>query len=156
QVAHEHERALEDPDEQGRPTGVVGGDLLAELSDPAAELFLADHHPTDVGVLAGELHEREATAARPRGAARTVAPCVLPRAPSPVRRRAPRRARARSRPGTAVATRATHAAPGGRGPAATRAASSSSGPGRRATMPSRARRGTRTPRGARRPVARAP
>ena len=40
QVAHEQEGALQDPDEQRRPVGVVGRDLLAERGDPALELVL--------------------------------------------------------------------------------------------------------------------
>ena len=51
EVAHEHERALEHADEQRRAPGVVGRDLLAELGDAAAQLVLADHDRTDVGVL---------------------------------------------------------------------------------------------------------
>ena len=51
QVAHEHERALEHADEQRRPVGVVGGDLLAELVDATAQLVFADHDSTDVVVL---------------------------------------------------------------------------------------------------------
>src|ERR1700730_2440958 len=50
-VAHEDERALEDPDEQRRMTGVVGGDLLAELGDALLELFGADHYPPAMRVL---------------------------------------------------------------------------------------------------------
>src|SRR5262249_14842993 len=42
QVAHEHEGALEDPDEEGGMVRVVGGDLLAELRHPLLELLGPD------------------------------------------------------------------------------------------------------------------
>ena len=51
EVAHEHERALEDADEQRRTAGVVGGDLLAELGDALLQLLGADHHPPEMRVL---------------------------------------------------------------------------------------------------------
>ena len=38
QVGHEHVRALEHADQQRRPAGVVGGDLLARARRPGAEL----------------------------------------------------------------------------------------------------------------------
>ncbi len=50
EVAHEHAGALEDPDEQRGPVGVVGRDLLAERGDPSLQLVLADHDPAEVGV----------------------------------------------------------------------------------------------------------
>ena len=42
QVTHEHEGALEYPDQQRGPTGVVGGDLLAQGPDPGLEVFFGD------------------------------------------------------------------------------------------------------------------
>ena len=37
-VGHEHERALEDPDQQEVPAAVVAGDLLAQLLDLALDV----------------------------------------------------------------------------------------------------------------------
>ena len=42
EIGHEHERALEDADEQRRIVGVVGRDLLAELADALLQLVLVD------------------------------------------------------------------------------------------------------------------
>ena len=51
EIGHEHERALEDADEQRRMVVVVGGDLLAEIADALLQLVLVDDDPTDVRVV---------------------------------------------------------------------------------------------------------
>ena len=51
EIGHEHERALEDADEQGRMVVVVGRDLLAEIADALLQLVLVDDDPTDVRVV---------------------------------------------------------------------------------------------------------
>ena len=51
EVGHEHERALEDADEQRRVIVVVGRDLLAEVADALLQLVLVDDDPTDVRVV---------------------------------------------------------------------------------------------------------
>ena len=49
EIAHEHERALEHADEQRRAIRVVGGDLLAQRSDPLLQLVFADDDASDRG-----------------------------------------------------------------------------------------------------------
>ena len=51
EIGHEHERALEDADEQRRVRGVVGGEVLAQLADALLELELLDDDATDVRVV---------------------------------------------------------------------------------------------------------
>ena len=52
QVAHEHEGTLEHTDQEGWPTGVVGGDPDPELGDAGLEILGRDDHPAHaVGVL---------------------------------------------------------------------------------------------------------
>ena len=51
EVGHEHERALEDADQQRRVLVVVGTDLLAELADALLQLVLVDDDPTDRGII---------------------------------------------------------------------------------------------------------
>ena len=42
EIGHEHERALEDADEQRRMVVVVGRDLLAEIADALLQLVFVD------------------------------------------------------------------------------------------------------------------
>ena len=51
EVGHEHERALEDADEERRFVVVVGRDLFAEIADPLLQLVFVDDDPTDVRVV---------------------------------------------------------------------------------------------------------
>ena len=53
QVGHEHEGALEDADEERRPTRVVGGDLRAHLGDPTLQVVLGDDRAPEVRIRAG-------------------------------------------------------------------------------------------------------
>jgi hypothetical protein len=57
EVGHEHERALEDGDEQRLLAGVVIGDGGAELGDARLQLVCADEHVADGGVV-GVCHGR--------------------------------------------------------------------------------------------------
>src|SRR2546430_4703863 len=56
QVGHEEDRALEDADQQQVAADVVGGDLLAELGDPAPHALLVDQHLRDRAVELGRAH----------------------------------------------------------------------------------------------------
>src|SRR5690606_15186571 len=86
QVGHEEEGALQHADQQGRPTGVVLGDLVAELGDPVLQLLRADHALPQLGVdvvRGGERHRRHASggvrrARRGAGPAPTPPPSVVP------------------------------------------------------------------------------
>ena len=51
EIGHEHERALEDADEQRRTVDVVGGDLLAEIADALLQVVLVDDDASDVRVV---------------------------------------------------------------------------------------------------------
>ena len=55
EVGHEHERALEDADEQRRSVDIVGGDLLAEIVHALLHLVLVDDHAADVRVVHAEV-----------------------------------------------------------------------------------------------------
>ncbi len=51
EIGHEHERTLEDADEQWRVVVVVGRDLLAEIADALLQFVFVDDDPTDVRVV---------------------------------------------------------------------------------------------------------
>ena len=51
EVGHEHERALEDPDEQRRILDVVARDILAEITNALLQLRFVDDNAADVGVV---------------------------------------------------------------------------------------------------------
>ncbi len=51
QVGHEHERTLQDADEERRVVVVVVRDRFAEVADPLLQLVLVDDDPTDVRVV---------------------------------------------------------------------------------------------------------
>ena len=51
QVAHEHERTLQHPDEQGRAVVVVSRELVAELGHPLLQDVLGHHDLAEVRVV---------------------------------------------------------------------------------------------------------
>ena len=56
QIAHEDERALQDPDQQRRTAVVVVGQLLAELGHPLVEDVLGHHDLAEIGVVVPGVH----------------------------------------------------------------------------------------------------
>ena len=53
QVGHEHDRTLEHAHEERRSTGVVAGDLGAQLGETAVEIILGDHDVTEHRIVVG-------------------------------------------------------------------------------------------------------
>ena len=71
EVGHEHERALEDPDQDQRLVrGVVGRDLLGQFLGLVPDLFLGDDHAVDVGGIPVALGHADKGAVWPRAAGR--------------------------------------------------------------------------------------
>src|SRR5918992_3777002 len=61
QVGHEEHGALEHADQEQVATGVVGGDLLAQLGDPVLQRDLVDEDALDGGQQLGLAHARSST-----------------------------------------------------------------------------------------------
>src|SRR5262249_56841866 len=61
EVGHEEDRPLENADEQRVLGDVAGGDLRAELGDPAAQRFLLDEDLRDAARELGHGHSRVAS-----------------------------------------------------------------------------------------------
>src|ERR1019366_3253413 len=136
EVAHEHEGALQHPDQQWRSPLVVGSDGRTELGDTGPEVRLRHDHPTHL-VAVGEargvggtvdarvshamtvLERRDPRSSAGTGARASGPPAPRPGPRWPGSRVAPRRARGRRRPPGAGRDRprpATPAPPGAPGP----------------------------------------
>ena len=91
EVGHDHDRALEHPDEQQVLAGVVGRDLRRQLVEPGVDLVLGDEHLLEVGSHLASVHVGPPRRRPPGDPTRTASPATRDKA-------VPRRA-ATTRPG---------------------------------------------------------